>query len=59
MKVFILFETDLHKSRSSRVFVGCFTSEIEAIDAAKENDCYRNNCQVEIIETELNKFNEL
>ena len=57
--IFILFETDLHKSHQSRVFLGVFESEELAIKNAKENDCYRNDCEVVIIETELNKFNEL
>jgi hypothetical protein len=59
MKLFILFETDLHKSLSSRVFLGVFDSEKKAIKAAKQNDCYRNDVEVLIIETELNQFEEL
>jgi hypothetical protein len=59
MNVFVLFETDLHKTKSSRIFLGVFDSEIKAIESAKENDCYRNDCEVLIIETELNKFNEI
>lgn len=59
MKVYILFETDLHKSRRSRVLLGVFDSFEKANEAAKENDCYRYDCEVVIIETELNKFNEL
>lgn len=59
MNVFVLFETDLHKTKSSRVFLGVFDSEVKAIESAKENNCYRNDCEVLIVETELNKFNEL
>lgn len=59
MNVFVLFETDLHKTKSSRIFLGVFDSEIKAIESAKENDCYRNDCEVLIIETELNKFSEI
>lgn len=57
--VFVLFETDLHKSKSSRIFLGVFETQIKAIESAKENNCYRNDCEVLIIETTLNEFNEL
>ena len=56
--VFILFETDNWKSRSSRVLLGVFETKEKAIDAAKENDCYRHDCEVDIVECELNKFEE-
>jgi hypothetical protein len=59
MTVYVLFETDIHLTRSSRIFLGVFESEIQAIEAAKANDCYRNDCAVDIVETELNQFNEL
>ena len=36
MTVFILFQTDIHRTRASRVFFGVFTSETLAIDHAKE-----------------------
>lgn len=57
----ILFETDLHSSKSSRVFLGVFDSEEAAIYAAKENNCYDTNrgVQPEYVECELNKFEEL
>lgn len=56
--VFVLFETDIHKMKTSRVFLGVFETKNQAIDAAKENDCYSSLSEVEIIETELSKFNE-
>lgn len=59
MTVFILFETDLHFSKSSRVCLGVFDTNAKAVDSAKENNCYRNDCEVLIIEAELNQFNEL
>lgn len=36
MTVFILFQTDIHRTRASRVFFGVFTSEAKAIDHAKK-----------------------
>lgn len=40
MTVFVLFQTDIHRTRVSRVFFGVFTSEAKAIDQAKENGLY-------------------
>ncbi|MCX6222462.1 MAG: hypothetical protein NTZ69_15935 [Bacteroidia bacterium] len=56
--VFVLFETDIHKMKTSRVFLGVYETKNQAIDAAKENDCYSSLSEVEIIEAELNKFDE-
>lgn len=58
MKVYVLFETDLQKSHSSRVFLGVFNSEKKAIDEAKKGNCYTNETEVVILECELNEFLE-
>jgi hypothetical protein len=58
-KVFILFETDAHKSKQSRVFLGAFASEEIAQETAKKNNCYRNDCNAEIVPTQINEFNEI
>lgn len=56
MQVFILFQTDIHKTKKSRVFCGVFGTEVEAIDAARDNGLYSRESEVVIIETTLNKF---
>ena len=58
-KVFVLFQTDVWRSKRSRVFFGVFSSDVAAIDAAKENDLYRHDAEVEIVECEIDKFEEL
>ena len=57
--VFILFQTDAHRMRASRVFCGVFSTEAKAIDHAKENDLYTCDAEVEIIECEIDKFGEV
>ena len=58
-KVYVLFQTDIWKNKSSREdFVEC-GYEKAAIDAAKENGLYTNESEVDIIECELGKFEEL
>lgn len=59
MKVYVLFQTDVWKSIASRVFFGVFLYRTAAIDAAKKNGLYTNESEVEIIECELGKFEEL
>jgi len=56
--VYVLFETDLQKSKRSHVFLGVFSSRTEAIDKAKENDCYSSETEVVILECTLNEFME-
>ena len=59
MKVYILFQTDVHKTKSSRVCFGVFSTEEKAIAAAKENDLYSYLSEVVIIECGVDKFEEL
>lgn len=59
MTVFVLFQTDIHRTRVSRVFFGVFTSEAKAIDHAKENGLYTCDAEVEIFECETDKFGEV
>lgn len=59
MTLFILFQTDIYKSRASRVFFGVFSTEAKAIDHAKENGLYTHTAEVVIIECEIDKFREL
>ncbi|WP_234998018.1 hypothetical protein [Parabacteroides sp. Marseille-P3160] len=59
MTVFILFQTDIYKTRASRVFFGAFSSEVQAIDHAKENGLYTHNAEVVIIECKVDKIGEV
>jgi hypothetical protein len=59
MTVFILFQTDIYKSRASRIFCGVFSTEAKAIDHAKENGLYTHTAEVGIIECEIDKFGEV
>lgn len=55
----MLFETDVHKSKSSRVFLGVFRSFELANTYAKKYNCYTNETEVVILEVELDKFEEM
>ncbi|MDR1582261.1 MAG: hypothetical protein LBS55_03220 [Prevotellaceae bacterium] len=57
--IYILFQTDVHRTRASRVFCGVFSSEVRAVDAAKANGLYTCDAEVEIIEVEINQFGEV
>jgi hypothetical protein len=57
--VYVLFETDVHKSKFSRVFLGVFSSFELANQFAKENNCYINKSEVVILEVQLDKFEEM
>lgn len=57
--VYVLFETDLYKSKFSRVFLGVFSSFELANLYAKENNCYSHKTEVVILEVELDKFQEM
>lgn len=59
MKVYVLFQTDIWKTKSSRVFFGAFQCRTTAIDAAEKNGLVTYNSDIEIIECELGKFKEL
>ncbi len=57
--VFVLFQTDVHRTRTSRVFFGVFSTEVKVIDHAKENGLYIHTAEVVIIECEIDKFDEV
>mgnify|MGYP000341449633 CR=1 FL=1 len=58
MTLFVLFQTDIYKSRTSRVFFGVFSTEAKAVDHAKANGLYTHTAEVVIIECEIDKFGE-
>lgn len=58
MKLFILYQTDLWKSKASRVFFGVFDCRKKALDCAKYHCLYSNNTDVLIEEVTLNLCEE-
>ncbi|WP_291096915.1 MULTISPECIES: hypothetical protein [unclassified Flavobacterium] len=59
MKLFILYQTDIWKSKISRVFYGIFDSRPKAMDCAKYNGLYCSYAVVVIEEVTLNIFEEI
>jgi len=59
MKLFILYQTDIWKTKISRVFFGIFDSRTKALDCAKYNGLYGRNAKVFIEEVTLNIFEEI
>lgn len=57
--VFVLFQTDVHRTRVNRVFCGVFSTEQKAINHAKENGLYTHTAEVVIVECEIDKFGEV
>jgi hypothetical protein len=58
MKLFILYQTDVWKSKASRVCFGIFDSRYKAIDSAKYNNLYCSSAEVVIEEITLNEFKD-
>ena len=59
MTLFILYQTDLWKSKTSRVFFGIFDCRKKAVDFAKYHGLYSNHDKVLIVEVALNQFGEV
>jgi hypothetical protein len=59
MKLFILYQIDIWKTKTARVFFGIFDSRPKAMDCAKYNELYCNNAKVVIEEVTLNIFKEI
>ena len=59
MSLFILYQTDIWKSKASRICFGVFDSREKAVESAKwqELKCY--NAEVVIIQVTLNLFEEI
>lgn len=58
MTLFILYQTDVWKNKSSRIYFGIFDSRIKAVDSAKYNGLYTSDAEVVIEEVTLNQFQE-
>jgi hypothetical protein len=59
MKLFILYQTDIWKTKTSRVYFGIYDSRPKAIDSAKYNGLYCSDSEVIIEEITLNEFKEV
>ena len=57
--VYVLFQSDIHKTKSTYVFFGVFSSYEKAVDEAKANDLYTNEAEVIIEEVTMNEFTEI
>lgn len=57
--VYILFQTDVHKTKSSRICFEVYSSEARAIETAKKNDLYTHQAEVVILECDIDNFEEL
>lgn len=55
MTLFILYQTDQWKTKSSRVFFGVFDSRAKAMDCAKYHNLNENNSKILIEEVTLNQ----
>ena len=60
MKIYLLYQTDVWHTKSSRVCFGAFDSCKKAYNQAIKNRLYdEKNTEFEVVETELNKFEEV
>ena len=58
MKIYALFQTDVWRTKQSRIFCGIFSTKQKAVDAAKMNDLYTSHSEVVIIECKVDNFDE-
>jgi len=58
MTLFILYQTDIWKTKSSRIFFGVFDNRTKAMDCAKYNGLYTPISKVVIKEVTLNQCKE-
>ena len=56
MKLYILYQTDLRKTKTSRIFFGIFDWRCKAVDSAKYNGLYSQNAKVIVEEVRINQF---
>ena len=59
MKLYILYQTDLWKTKASRIFFGIFDCRYKALDSAKYNGLYAHNANVIVEEVTINQFEEV
>ena len=59
MKLYILYQTDLLKNKTSRIFFGIFDCRFKAIDSAKYHGLYAHNAIVIVEVVTINQFEEV
>jgi|JI9StandDraft_1071089.scaffolds.fasta_scaffold942323_2 hypothetical protein len=59
MKLYILYQTDLWKNKTSQIFFGIFDCRCKALDSAKYNGLYAQNTKVIVEEVTINQFEEV
>ncbi len=59
MKLFILYQSDIWKTKSSRIYCGIFDSREKAIDCAKYNGLYSKYVAVIVEEVTLNQIQQI
>jgi hypothetical protein len=59
MILFILYQTDVWKSKASRIYFGIFDSRNKAIDSAKYYGLYSASAKVVIEKVTLNQLQEI
>ena len=57
--LYLLYQTDIWKSKSSYVCFGVFDSFEHANEQAKKNDLYNNNSEVVIKPIKINQLEEV
>ena len=58
MRIYVLYQTDIWKTRLSRVLFGVFSSESNARMASEKNNLTAYSSDVLIVECELDEFYE-
>ena len=56
MKLYIRYQTDIWKNKTSRIFFGIFDCRCKALDSAKYNGLYSQNTKVIVEEVTMNQF---
>ena len=59
MVLYILYQTDIWKTRTSRIYFGIFDCRCKALDSAKYNGLYTQNAKVVVEEVTINQFEEV
>jgi hypothetical protein len=56
IKLYILYQTDIWKNKTSRIFFGIFDCRYKALDSAKYTLLYSQNAKVIVEEVTINQF---
>ena len=59
VKLYILYQTDLWKTKTLRILFGIFDCRRKALDSTKYNGLYSQNAKVIVEEVTINQFEEV